>query len=213
MKPLDIDFAWQARSRGRAAGMAALAIAVAVLLAEAWSYASLRAEADLWQADRRRLDRIAATPKAQDSAEDRERLQAELRQANRIIDKLDTPWDALFGTVESAGGDQAILLGVEPDAEKREARLSGEAKNQAAMLDYLRELRRAPALREVHLVGHQINVQDPERPVQFTLQARWVALPAAAKPESGKAGAAEAPKAATPAAAADAPAPPAGEKP
>lgn len=181
MKAIDIDFGWRRHSKGRVAGIVLLAVAVAGVGVQTWAYLGLRAEADTWQADRSRLDRLASAPSAKNSPEGRERLRAELQLSNRIIDKLDTPWDALFGTVEATADKQAILLGVEPDAERREVRLTGEAKDAAAMLDYLRELRRAPALRNAHLTGHQINVQDSQRPVRFTIEAGWVELPPALK--------------------------------
>lgn len=181
MKPLDIDFGWGRRSSAQIAGIVLLVAAVAGVAVETWTWFGLRAEADSWQADRRRLDRMASAPRTKDSPENRERLHAELRLANRVIDKLDTPWDALFGTVETHAGEQAILLAVEPDAERREVRLVGEAKDAAAMLDYLRDMRRAPALANVHLTGHQVNTQDPQRPVRFTIDARWVEPPPAPK--------------------------------
>ncbi|MDD5248617.1 MAG: hypothetical protein PHY45_06515 [Rhodocyclaceae bacterium] len=189
---MDIDFRWQRRSRKRFVGIAIFALAIALVVAQAWIFFALRAEADTCQSDRHRLDRLAATQRAQESLEARERLQAELRLANRIIDKLDTPWDALFGTIESAGGEQVILLGVDPDAEQRDVRLTGEAKDMSAVLGYLRDLRRAPALKSVYLTGHQINLQDPQRPVRFAIDAHWVEVPPAPKESQAAAAAKEA---------------------
>jgi hypothetical protein len=178
MKALGIDFGWSKRPTGRILGMLMLGAAVAGATGQGWHYLQLRTEAEAWQADLGRIDRSANAPRVKDSPEERERLLAELRYANRIIDKLDTPWDALFGAVETTEGEQAVLLGVEPDAERREVRLTGEAKDSAAMLDYLRELRGMPAIRDAHLTGHQINVEDPQRPVRFIVQANWTEPPA-----------------------------------
>lgn len=178
MKALDIDFGCSKRPTGQILGMLMLGAAFASAAGLGWHYLQLRTEAETWQADLSRIDRSANAPRVKDSPEERERLLAELRHANRIIDKLDTPWDALFGAVETTAGEQAVLLGVEPDAERREVRLTGEAKDSAAMLDYLRELRRTPAIRDAHLTGHQINVQDPQRPVRFIVLANWTEPPA-----------------------------------
>lgn len=188
MRAIAIEFGRKRVAPGRLAGVVLLVVATGVLVAQGWVFFTLQAEADAWQVDRRRLDRIAAAPRVQESAENREKLQAELRFANRVIDKLDMPWDALFGTVEAAGGDDAILLGIEPDAERRDVRLMGEAKDTEAMLAYLRELRRAPALRNAHLTGHQVNAQDPQRPVRFTIEAHWMEPPARKADTEGSAG-------------------------
>ncbi len=177
MRPIEIDFGRRRRSGARISGALLLAAAIAGVGAQTWAYFGLRTEADAWQADRRRLDRLASAPSIKSAPEDQERLRAELSLSNRIIDKLDMPWDTLFATVEAAAGEQAILLGVEPDAERREVRLTGEAKDAAAMLGYLRELRRAPVLGDAHLTDHQVNIQDPQRPVRFTIEASWGELP------------------------------------
>lgn len=181
MRPIVIDFAWHQRRPSRIAGRVALLIAMACAGYLAWAYLQLRSEAERWQADRQRLDGLVSAPRPVDDPEIRERLQAELRLANRVIAKIDTPWDALFSAVEGAFGDQATLLGIEPDTEQREVRLTGEAKDSAAMLDYLRQVRQSPALKEAHLTGHQINTQDAQRPIRFTIQARWTEPPPAPK--------------------------------
>ncbi|MDD5330551.1 MAG: hypothetical protein PHX38_11125 [Sulfuricella sp.] len=186
MRPIDIDFGGKRRTRARIFGIFLLAATIAGVGAQTWAYFGLRAEAEASQADRRRLDRLASAPSIKSTPEDQERLRAELQLSNRIIDKLDMPWDALFATVEATANKQAILLGVEPDAERREVRLTGEAKDAAAMLGYLRELRRASALKNAYLTDHQVNIQDPQRPVRFAIDASWVAPalkePAAAPP-------------------------------
>jgi hypothetical protein len=179
MRPIAINFAWHQRQPSRIVGRVALVIAMACAGCLAWAYLQLHSEAKRWQADRQRLDGLVSVPRPLDDPETRERLQAELRLANRVIAKIDTPWDALFGAVESAFGDQVTLLGIEPDTEQREVRLTGEAKDSAAMLDYLRQVRQSPALKEAHLTGHQINAQDSQRPIRFTIQAHWIEPPPA----------------------------------
>src|SRR3546814_13332811 len=41
------------------------------------------------------------------------------------------------------------------------------------MLEYLRQVRKAPALRDAYLVSHQFNLQDPQKPVRFVIEGRW----------------------------------------
>ena len=56
-------------------------------------------------------------------------------------------------------------------------RLTAEARNREAMFEYLRRLAQARGLAEVHLVSHQVQRDDPQRPIQFTVQAASEELP------------------------------------
>jgi hypothetical protein len=113
---------------------------------------------------------------------DWEQLQAELKAANRVIGRLSMPWDALFQQVEATVDEQITLLAVEPDTEKREVRITAEAKSFNAMLDYFKRVRAVPLFREAHVINHQIQQQDPQRPVRFIVTAQWLEIgsPAAA---------------------------------
>lgn len=179
MSRLRIDFAWPSPTRRRAGLMAA---AVALLSAwgwMAWRYAALQTELDSWQSDRERLAHRESRTAAPASAADKERLQSELKLANRVIDALDRPWNDLFSAVDSARSDKATLLAIEPDTEQRQVRLTAEAKDLAGMLDYLRTVRATPALKHATLTEHQVSLQDPLRPVRFTILAAWSTASAA----------------------------------
>lgn len=43
------------------------------------------------------------------------------------------------------------------------------------MLDYIRRLNKGEFLTDVHLVSHQIQQSDPQRPVRFVLSCAWPA--------------------------------------
>jgi hypothetical protein len=45
------------------------------------------------------------------------------------------------------------------------------------MLDYLRRLTAADGFSKVHLLSHQIRQEDPQRPIQFAVQAWFRAQP------------------------------------
>lgn len=174
MKSLSLNFAWDRRRRGRWFGWLFLAVACGLGGFEGWTYWQLSQQFDQWQSDWQRLQRVPKSPRAL-KPEDKERLQQELHFANRIIERLDTPWDALFDAVEHAFGEQVTLLNVEPDTERREVRLTAEAKDMTAMLEYVKQVRQSPVLKDAYLASHQINQQDPLRPVRFVVNARWVA--------------------------------------
>lgn len=99
-------------------------------------------------------------------------IDEELKQAEAVLRQLALPWAAMIHAVESAAGDDVVLLQMEPDARERKLRLMAEVKNEQAMLEYLRRLGLAEALAEVHLASHQVVLEDPRRPIQFTALAR-----------------------------------------
>jgi Tfp pilus assembly protein PilN len=98
----------------------------------------------------------------------------EVRQANEIIAQLALPWNELFSAVESAGSKNMALLGIEPDAQKHRVKLTGEAKDLDSMLAYVRFLESQAPLLDVFLQSHQVEKNDPYKPVRFVVTATWV---------------------------------------
>jgi hypothetical protein len=83
------------------------------------------------------------------------------------------PWSELFASAESAAMPDVALLSIESDTDKRRVKISGEAKHLEAVLEYLRFLAARPALADVYLQSHNVQKQDPQRPVRFTVNAQW----------------------------------------
>lgn len=100
-------------------------------------------------------------------------LAQELKDANVVLDRLALPWDSLFADVESAVVPDVALLGVQPDPHGRVVNLEGEARDLKALLTFLARLEAAPGLVDAHLTRHEIRMNDPNRPIAFTIQARW----------------------------------------
>jgi hypothetical protein len=98
-----------------------------------------------------------------------------LGEADRIARSLTLPWDTLFRSVEEATDDRVALLALQPDPQKRELTISGEAKDYAAILAFVERLDGREALRDVHLVKHEIREDDPQRPTYFNIVASWKA--------------------------------------
>lgn len=101
----------------------------------------------------------------------RERLEARTKAAEAVVRQLTVPWGALIGALEQSSTRDVALLQLQPDADQRQLRLTAEARDREAMFAYLRRLESAPALAEVHLVSHQVQNEDPQRPIQFAVQA------------------------------------------
>lgn len=87
--------------------------------------------------------------------------------------ELQVPWATLFVALESVAGRNIALLSIEPSTQSQELRITAEAKDNEAMLDFLDALR-AQSLRNVVLASHQIQTQTPGTPVRFHARAQWV---------------------------------------
>lgn len=111
--------------------------------------------------------------RVEESRKDDREFQQEVRIANGVIQQMSIPWDLLFSDIESSTGSEVALLSVQPDAATRVVRISGEAKEFAAMVAYIRRLEKTDHLGKVMLQGHEIKIQDPQKPVAFVLLAVW----------------------------------------
>jgi hypothetical protein len=101
----------------------------------------------------------------------REKIEEEARNAEAVVRQLTLPWATLIGTIEQAATREVAILQLQPDADTRLLRLTAETRQRDAMFDFVRRLAASPGLADVHLVSHQVQREDPQHPVQFSLQA------------------------------------------
>jgi len=111
------------------------------------------------------------------SAEEMQKLRAEIRDANSVMLQLSLPWNSLFKGIAASQQNQVALLSIIPDATRRSIKISGEAKNLNVLLDYLKQLQKARSLSSVYLEKHQIDMHSAQHPVRFTIIANWVLAP------------------------------------
>jgi Tfp pilus assembly protein PilN len=104
---------------------------------------------------------------------DLDQLRARIVLANQVVRKKTVPWDGLFRDIENASDSRIGLLAVQPDAASGLVRISGEARDAAALTDYITRLEAQPSLRNVHLAGHEIKVNQGRPVVRFDLNATW----------------------------------------
>lgn len=160
----------------RWAGPALLALTLGGLVLASVYYVELDAAAAQWEerlaqaGQRQGRFAQADRPGAQD-------LVQEVNRANVVLHRLTLPWDALFLAVETAAGKEVALLALEPDAEKRQVRISGEARDYSAVLNYITQLEAQAVFGPVYLQSHQVQQQDPDKPVRFALLANWRGQP------------------------------------
>ncbi len=178
MRPISIDFSRDSEAPS-AAGVALLRLGLVAAVVSAACYVTVSGEIDRLEArasDTRGAARQMPSQLTESPADAREKQQ-EIRNANQVVQQMTLPWDRLFKELETAASNEVALLSVQPDVASRQVRISGEAKNFTAMLDYARRLEQTDMLREVILLGHEVKAQDPQRPVTFSLAAGWSERP------------------------------------
>jgi len=94
------------------------------------------------------------------------------KAANQVARELQVPWAELLAALEAVPNPEVALLGVEPSAQRKVVRITAEAKNSVAMLDYLEALQ-ARKFSDVWLASHAIQTQTPGTPVRFVVQLKW----------------------------------------
>jgi len=98
------------------------------------------------------------------------------KSAETAVRQLTVPWGGLIQAVEGAASEHVALLHLQPEAGQRVLRIAAEARHREAMFEYLGALASAKGLTQVHLVKHQVQLDDPQRPIRFSVQASFKAM-------------------------------------
>jgi hypothetical protein len=174
MRPLDLDYiprpAWANR-----AGLAILLVAVLAAAGMPALYVYHADQKDALQARHKKLERSQQSLAGHSalSGAAMQEAQSEIRRANEVILQLDLPWGPLFEAVEGSSHETVALLGIQPDAQKRTVSLAAEARDMPSAVAYVKRLGREPILSETHIINHQVQDQDPDKPLRFSVQAVW----------------------------------------
>ena len=164
-RPLQLDYVVSTR-RIPAAGIAVLVLALAGTAMLLQRYRDV--QRDLEQLRATKSVTLAARPpvRAKPPAVEDIRITESIRR------ELTLPWATIVRAAEKAATRDVALLQLQPQAQQALLRVTAEARDPVAMLQYLRRLRATGDLTEVHLITHQVQVDDPQRPIQFAVQAR-----------------------------------------
>lgn len=100
-------------------------------------------------------------------------LQQAEKQNQAIRDELSVPWQRLLALVEDCPVRQVALIGIDQEPGQRRLHITAEAKDPAAMLDYLHYLQQSSLLREALLNEHLVEARAPGTPVRFQITATW----------------------------------------
>ncbi|WP_229259777.1 hypothetical protein [Duganella aquatilis] len=101
--------------------------------------------------------------------------EAQATFVNGAIRQLNLPWRELQDAVLTATPRTVALIAMEPDAGKRILKITAETKNSDDMVAYVEGLKEQESFTSVMLSRHEINEQDPNRPLRFQLEATWLA--------------------------------------
>jgi Tfp pilus assembly protein PilN len=99
--------------------------------------------------------------------------EAQAAAVNAAVLQLNLPWRALHDAVQAGTPSNIALLSLEPDARKSTVRITAEAKTSDDMIAYVEQLQKSEWFGGVSLARHEINEQDPNRPIRFQLDAQW----------------------------------------
>lgn len=174
MRPLKLDF--QPPRRSGPLGWSLLAVggvlALSCLLVQQHLSEQAAQQQGHLQTAQRVLTGDSGSKTSLTPAETREQAQ-NLAEMRKVSQQLRRPWEHLFAMLESMPRDNIALLALTPDARKGQVRISAEAKDLEAMLDFHRSLEASDELSDVSLLSHEIVANVPEHPVQFNLSASW----------------------------------------
>jgi Tfp pilus assembly protein PilN len=183
MKKVHIDFAppslartWHRTPRGTWSLLVAVLALALPLASSIAQYRSLeRAEAQRTaQAAQAQARAVARAPVA---APARVVPPAQAGAVNASVQQLNVPWRGLHDAVQAATPPTIALLALEPDAKKSSVRITAEAKNSDDMIAYVEALQHIDWFTTALLARHEINEQDPNRPIRFQVDAQWRAAP------------------------------------
>jgi hypothetical protein len=169
---IELDYQQPGYRTRRTAGWSLLLIGVALLVEMGVSY-------DRLQNDREAMNREILTSKIRmdvprNESADHQFTDKDFAEARQIINRISIPWDMFFVGIESVSNAHVAILSIEPDMQTGLLRIKGEAKDYAAALTLVAQLRTTKPFSEVFLLRHEIKRDDPQHPVGFTMSMRWV---------------------------------------
>lgn len=175
---LALDFAARRRIAG-AGGWLLLAAGAAFALAALLDWQDAREVTVRWEDKAAQWGHTARRSGQRGGSSDgaAEALRPQIEAAAKAVTRLAIPWGALYRCLEDNADETVSLLAVLPNADKGELRLSGEAKDFAALRGYLQRLGDSGVLTEVRILSHEIRESDAQKPVMFTLVAAWRGKP------------------------------------
>ncbi len=173
---------WELAPAGKRGGKLGFVLLLIGIMGAGWvlnTHADLTAQIDSWESKRseQKYQSRRTAGVIGESPRERGELQQEIRIAQTVVDQFSVPWNELFRELEAANDGTVALLAVQPEIQNRTVRISGEAKNLAAMLTYAEKLQQTRMLSGVHVSEHRVKEQDAQKPIEFSMVALWAVKP------------------------------------
>jgi Tfp pilus assembly protein PilN len=124
-------------------------------------------EADLQLINAKSAQRTSQKPSAVSLSE------SHVNAVNGAIGQLNLPWRDVFDAIEAATPAAIAVLALEPDAKKHLLKGMAEAKSSDDMIAYIESLKQQAFFSAIVLTRHEINAQDPNKPIRFQFEANW----------------------------------------
>ncbi|KQZ43774.1 hypothetical protein [Duganella sp. Root1480D1] len=178
MSPMQIDFA-TAGVRGtlyrvHPAVLAGGALGLALLAAgAAFGVQAAKQQAAREQSLRVQQRKQAAAVRAPERKPETAIPEAQAVAVNAAILQLNLPWRELQDSIAAANSPAVALLALDPDPRKRALKITAEAKNSDDMVGYIEQLKQQEFFAGASLLRHEINDQDPNRPLRFQVEVQW----------------------------------------
>jgi len=174
MRELELDYQRNS-SKLTKLGVAVCVVAAVLFALILIQYSQVSGESQMLEENVRQFESKAASHgDGLNVRRDPRSLAAEVKQANHVLKMLGMKWDSIFAAVAAAHGEGVALLSFAPEPEKRNVKISAEAKNFSIMLEYVKRLEDQPALDAVYLQSHNLQSDNPQKPVRFVITADWL---------------------------------------
>lgn len=170
MRRLELNFQKQPVRPNRTAGWLLLVTGLTLLTEMGVSYDRLQNDREAMNKEIRASQVRLDTPK---SDANYQFVDKDFEEGGRIMSRLSTPWNAFFTGLESVKNSNVAILSIQPDMKTGLLQLDGEAKDYAAVLTLVAQLRETKPFSEVFLLRHEVKRDDPQHPVAFTLSTHW----------------------------------------
>lgn len=178
MRRMQIDFAppgWRrAVFRLHPAALLAAALGLGLCLGAGWTAWEMAQQRQAREARLQAIQRqAAALSRAPAPVAAVTIPEAQAQAVNAAILQLNLPWNDLQDAVAAATPRTVALLALEPDARKQLLKLTAEARNADEMVGYIEALKQQEFFSAAALLRHEINEQDPNRPIRFQVEVQW----------------------------------------
>lgn len=167
---LAADFERPVETVNRRAGWMLLAAGVFMVAEMALSYARLTHQSQVLR------DEMAAEHISLEGSGEEKLSEADLSAARDALGRLHTPWEDFFRGLESISNKRVAVLAIMPDMQTGILRVSGVARDNAALLTLLGQLRRTKPFSEVYLSSQDSGRENTGRLLHFVIRMRWDGL-------------------------------------